>query len=69
MNAVPFISILTLLPLVGAMVVVGLGPEQKKLARGLSLGFSFGALALVLVLVLWGQFNSASGELQLEEGR
>ena len=46
-------------------MVVGLGAEQKRLARWLALGFSFGALALALVL--WHQFNSASGDLQFEE--
>jgi NADH-quinone oxidoreductase subunit M len=65
MNAAPFITILTLLPLIGAAVVIGLGPEQKKLARGLSLAFSFAALALTLFL--WSRFNPGSGELQFEE--
>jgi NADH-quinone oxidoreductase subunit M len=65
MNAVPWISILTLVPLVGAAVVIGLQPEQKRLARGLSLLLSF--ISLGVVLFLWSQFNTASGELQFEE--
>jgi NADH-quinone oxidoreductase subunit M len=65
MNVVPLLTLLTLVPLVGAIIVIGLGPEQKKLARGLSLAFSFAALALMLVL--WLKFNPASGELQFEE--
>src|SRR5438552_312750 len=65
MNGFPVITILTLVPLIGAVIVIGLGAEKKKLARSLSLGFSF--VALALVVVLWSQFNSASGELQFEE--
>ena len=62
MNGLPILSLLTLVPLLGALVVVGLGTEQKRLARWLSLGIALGALALALLL--WHQFNSASGELQ-----
>ena len=51
MNGLPLLTLLTLLPLIGGLVVVGLGAEQKRLARWLSLGFSLGALALALVLV------------------
>ena len=65
MNGLPLLTILTLVPLIGALVVVGLGTEQKRLARWLSLGFSLGALALALVL--WHRFDSASGELQFGE--
>ena len=65
MNGLPLLSILTFVPLLGGLVVVGLGAEQKRLARWLSLGLSFAALALVLVL--WHRFSSASGDLQFEE--
>jgi NADH-quinone oxidoreductase subunit M len=64
MNEFPFITILTLVPLVGAVVVVGLG-ENKKFARNLA--FAFSLVALGLALVLWHQFDSASGELQFQE--
>jgi len=65
MNGLPLLTILTLVPLLGGFVVVGFGAEQKRLARWLSLGFSFGALALTLAL--WYQFNSTSGDLQFQE--
>jgi NADH-quinone oxidoreductase subunit M len=65
MTDFPLISILTLLPLVGGLIVVGLGAEQGKLARGLSLAFSFASLALALLL--WKQFDNTSGELQFAE--
>jgi NADH-quinone oxidoreductase subunit M len=65
MNGLPLLTILTLVPLVGALVVIGVNPAQKKLARGLALGFSLGALALTLVL--WHHFDSASGGLQFQE--
>jgi NADH-quinone oxidoreductase subunit M len=61
----PLLSILTFVPLVGGGLVVGLGADRKQLARSLALGFSFAALALALVL--WVQFDSASGALQFEE--
>ena len=65
MNAFPFLTTLTLLPLVGGLLVVGLGPDNKQLARRLSLAVSLAALALALVL--WVRFNASSGELQFEE--
>ena len=65
MNALPLLTLLTFLPFIGALMVVGLAQEKKQLARWLSLGFSLGALALALVL--WHQFDSASGDLQFQE--
>ena len=65
MNALPLITILTAVPLIGAFGVLGLGTKNKSLARGTALTFSF--IALALTLVLWHQFNPASGELQFEE--
>ena len=65
MNGLPLITILTFLPLVGGMMVIGLGSDRRKLARGLALGISFAALALALAL--WTQFNPASGGLQFEK--
>lgn len=61
----PLITILTAVPLIGAFGVLGLGTKNKSLARGTALTFSF--IALALTLVLWHQFNPASGELQFEE--
>ncbi|MCX6893861.1 MAG: NADH-quinone oxidoreductase subunit M [Verrucomicrobiota bacterium] len=65
MTGFPLISLLTLVPFIGAVLVIGIDPERRKLARWLALGFSFAGLALALVL--WGRFDSASGSLQLEE--
>jgi len=65
MSDVPVLTLLTLLPLVGGSVIVGMGQEQKRLARWLALGFSL--MALLLNLVLWHQFDPASGNLQFEE--
>ena len=65
MNGTPILTILTLLPLVGAVIVIGLGSDQRKLARGLSLAFSL--LALVVAVILWAHFDSKSGALQFEE--
>jgi len=65
MTALPLITILTLVPLIGAVVVVGLDEANKRLARRLALGISF--VGLALALVLWRQFDSGSGSVQLEE--
>jgi NADH-quinone oxidoreductase subunit M len=59
------ITILTAVPLIGALGVLGLGAKSRTLARGTALTFSF--IALALTLVLWHRFNPASGELQFEE--
>ncbi|TAL07244.1 MAG: NADH-quinone oxidoreductase subunit M [Verrucomicrobia bacterium] len=64
MSELPILTIITLLPLVSGIIVAGLG-EQKQLARKLALISSF--LSLGLVLVLWKNFNAASGELQFVE--
>jgi NADH-quinone oxidoreductase subunit M len=65
MNALPILTLLTFLPIFGALVVVGLNSGQKRLARWLALGFSLATLALALVL--WYQFDPASGDLQFQE--
>ncbi|MSU57332.1 MAG: NADH-quinone oxidoreductase subunit M [Pedosphaera sp.] len=65
MNDLPILTIITLLPLIGGLIVVGLGAEQKGLARKLALAFSFASLALAMGL--WKQFDTTSGELQFVE--
>jgi NADH-quinone oxidoreductase subunit M len=65
MNGIPILSLLILIPLIGAVMIVGLGAEQKRLARSLALGFSF--VSLGLAILLWSRFVPASGELQFEE--
>jgi len=61
----PIITSITLLPLIGGLIVVGLGEGQQGLARKLALGFSFTSLALAIGL--WRQFDGTSGELQFKE--
>ena len=65
MNGVPLITLLTLTPLVGGFVVIGLGESRKDLARGLGLLFTL--ISLGLGGVLWLGFDSASGGLQQVE--
>jgi len=64
MKDFPFISILTFLPLVGGVILAGLKPERKQLARGLGLAFSF--LSLALTVIIWQHFDASSGDLQSE---
>jgi NADH-quinone oxidoreductase subunit M len=66
MNApIPILTILTFLPAAGALLLLALGGRNKSLARSLALAFSL--LALVLTLILWCNFNTASGSLQFQE--
>jgi len=59
------LTILTLVPLLGGIVVAGLGSGRKNLVRGLSLFFSL--IALTGAVCLWVNFNGGSGGLQFEE--
>jgi NADH-quinone oxidoreductase subunit M len=65
MNAFPLITVLTAVPLIGAIGVLGVGAKNQNLTRGVALVFSF--IALAMTLILWHRFNPASGELQFEE--
>src|SRR3979411_1298591 len=65
MNAFPLITILTAVPLIGGLGVLGLGAQNAKLARCLALSSSL--IALALTLVLWHRFHPAYGGLQFEE--
>jgi NADH-quinone oxidoreductase subunit M len=58
------LTILTLVPLLGGLIVIGLDNTKSVLARRLGLGFSLASLGLALFL--WNQFNPASGGLQFE---
>ena len=59
------LTILTLVPLLGGIIVAGLGSERKHLVRGLSLLFSL--IALTGAVCLWTHFKVASSELQFVE--
>jgi NADH-quinone oxidoreductase subunit M len=61
----PWLTILILVPLFGGIIVAGLGAEQRRLARGLTLAFSL--VGLAGALCLWKHFDAASGELQFNE--
>ena len=52
MNGLPIITLLTLVPLLGAVIVSGVGSERKNLARGLAfivIGIGFLATNLVIL--------------------
>ena len=51
MNAFPWITVLTLVPLIGGIAVLCLPPEQKRVARLTALGFSF--ISLLIALGIW----------------
>jgi NADH-quinone oxidoreductase subunit M len=65
MIAFPWITLLTAIPIVGALVLLVLGGRNKNLARWSALAFSFAAL--MLTLILWRHFDPASGSLQFQE--
>ena len=59
------LTILTLVPVVGGIVVAGLGGERKNLARGFALFFSL--IGLIGAGCLWAGFDASSGDLQFKE--
>ncbi|MGA8939834.1 MAG: NADH-quinone oxidoreductase subunit M [Acidobacteriaceae bacterium] len=65
MNSFPWISILTALPLAGAVVVLLLGRKNKPLVRWTALAFSL--VALIVTLLLWHNFNTAADGFQFQE--
>jgi NADH-quinone oxidoreductase subunit M len=65
MNAFPFLTILTGVPLIGVLAILGFCVQNKKLARGVALASSF--IVLALTVILWSRFNPGSGEPQFEE--
>ncbi len=65
MIAFPWITVLTAVPVAGALVLFGLGGRNKNLVRWLALAFSF--VALVLTLIMWCRFDSSSGGFQFQE--
>jgi len=62
MSTFPWLTTLTLVPLIGGMIIVGLPLEQRRLAQGLALAVA--GLALALTLVLWRLYQRG---LQLHE--
>jgi NADH-quinone oxidoreductase subunit M len=60
-----WLTILTLVPFLGGIVIAGLGAERKKLVRGLALVTSL--VGLGGAVCLWLHFNAKSGGLQFVE--
>jgi NADH-quinone oxidoreductase subunit M len=65
MNGFPLITTLTLVPLIGAVLVAGLGRDKASVARGLA--FALGLFSLALALAMWKSFDPTFGALQFEE--
>jgi NADH-quinone oxidoreductase subunit M len=65
MNAFPAISILTALPVLGAVVLLLIGDRNKNVTRWTAIGFSLAAL--LIVHLLWHHFDAISGALQYQE--
>jgi NADH-quinone oxidoreductase subunit M len=64
-NNFPFLSILTLLPLVGAIVVAAIPRAKAELAKQVALGWSL--VVLVLSIVMWIAFKTGGARFQFHE--
>ena len=64
-TAFPWLSILTLLPLAGALLILLLGRAARSAARLTAAVFA--AAALALVILLWFRFQSGTAAMQFEE--
>jgi NADH-quinone oxidoreductase subunit M len=60
-----WLTLLTLVPLIGGIVVAGLGADRKNLARSLALATSL--IALGGAICMWLHFDGKSGDLQFVE--
>ena len=65
MNDLPLLTILTLIPLVGGLMVLGVQSQSQKAARALALVATL--LSLGLAVVLWLKFDPATAGLQFRE--
>ena len=61
-----WLTILTLVPFLGGIVIAGLGAERKNLVRGLALATSL--VGLGGALCMWLHFDGSKGGMQFEEG-
>ena len=64
-DGLSILTVLTFVPLIGAIIVAAVGQDNKRLARGLALGTSL--LSLAIAVGLWHSFDASSGALQFEE--
>ena len=65
MIPLPWLTILTLIPLLGGVLVLALGPDQKRLARQLALAAALAALAIAALL--WTRFDVSHDGMQFAE--
>ncbi|MEU5903895.1 NADH-quinone oxidoreductase subunit M [Micromonospora sp. NPDC047527] len=65
MSNFPFLSVLTVAPLVGALVVAFLPRRRPELAKQVAFGWSL--LVLVLSVVMWVSFNAGGDRFQFRE--
>jgi len=65
MIAIPWITVLTLIPVVGALTLLLIGGRNDMIARWTGLTFSF--LSLALILLIWHRFDATSGAMQFQE--
>ena len=66
MSTWPWLTILTVVPLIGGIIIASLGAEQKRLAHGLALTFSL--VGLTGALCLWMHFDASFGGIQFGDG-
>lgn len=65
MNQLPVITLLTILPVVGGLIVAGVEKQRAGLARGLALFTSL--VALAMALGLWQAFDPTTSDMQFVE--
>jgi NADH-quinone oxidoreductase subunit M len=65
MTPFPWITTLTAVPVVGALILLAFGGRNKNLVRWTALAFSF--ISLLLTLIVWHRFDATSGVLQFQE--
>jgi NADH-quinone oxidoreductase subunit M len=65
MTQFPWITVLTAVPVVGALLLLALGGRNKNLVRYSALAFSF--ISLVVTLIVWHHFDASSGGFQFQE--
>jgi len=65
MNGFPWITLLTLVPLSGALLILLVAGKNRNAARALAA--ATGAAALAVTILLWHGFDAATGALQFQE--
>src|SRR5438046_3040049 len=65
MKDFPWLSVITFVPIIGALILSGLGSADRRLVRPLSLAFALIPLALTILICC--RFDTASPDLQFVE--